>query len=281
MKKVLFIIVIVALLIIPLTACSQEPVPGSAWASYEELLYEVTEGTTVIGSLTTTITRITEESFEFESLERTITINDRVTRGTFIEIAYMDLSDNIFLTNQILMDGFNTVASYREQVVDGATYETKILYDDKGVDWFSLKKDGNTINSGDMRIRGSVVDSGAIYTYFRAYNIGIKDFSRTIDVPNPTTGNAETLSFTSLGSEKVNGVPLGGEKLNDLTNIDTIKARITRTSPPVGESIIVYYAQQKDEYRVIAEGSYNSFRIPVKIIENNLTYTLKEIIEVK
>ena len=282
MKKVLLIVIVIALFTLPLAACSQAPVPGSAWANKEVLEYEVrdeVEG--LIGTLTTTITRHDERAFYFASLEREISIKDTVTKGTFIKTEFRNLENNIILTSEVLMDGFSMAASYKSQIIEGEEYVTRIIYNDKGVSDYSVKKDGATINSGSMRIRGTAIDPSAIYTYFRSFNVGANGFSATIDVPDVISGSAQTLSFSNIGKENIADIPLGNGASNDFNTIETIKTRISRTEAPIGDAIIVYYAANKNEYKIIGvTHHYDSFRIPVRIIENNLTYTLKSVVEV-
>ena len=179
------------------------------------------------------------------------------------------------------MDGFSMAASYKSQIIEGEEYVTRIIYNDKGVSDYSVKKDGATINSGSMRIRGTAIDPSAIYTYFRSFNVGANGFSATIDVPDVISGSAQTLSFSNIGKENIADIPLGNGASNDFNTIETIKTRISRTEAPIGDAIIVYYAANKNEYKIIGvTHHYDSFRIPVRIIENNLTYTLKSVVEV-
>ncbi|MGI6213395.1 MAG: hypothetical protein ACOYIQ_02440 [Christensenellales bacterium] len=274
MKKLLLFLLVLVLSVSALSGCSKkESVPGSAWATRELLTYTAKEGEEQVGELKVRIARISEQSFNFEKLERDITIKNKVTKGTYMEVTYRNAEDELILENCILMDGFDMAASYRWEKQGDNIIETAIIYGGKGVEYYSLKKNGALVKDGAMNIKarkGVVVDGGALYIYFRCYDVETANFSATVQVPDVNTGKAQALNFSRVDEAKVNNIPLLDE--DEPITVDCIKAAISRTASPIGKSIYVYYAKNTDGYKV--EGENDSFRIPVRIEENNITYTL-------
>ncbi len=277
MKKITLFLIIVVLCVLALSGCSKkENVPGAAWADMETLIYSAKDGNKPAGTLAVNIVRVAETEFHFETINKHFTIKDRTTKGTFVKTEYKDINGAAILESEVLLDGFAMVASYRKQVTDEGILESSIIYGGKGVEKYTYIKDGAVQKEGSIKIKakdGVIIDSTAIYTYFRFFDMDDVAYSSALQVVDASSGSVHKLNFAKQVAESIANIPLGenGEKIT----VDCIKAALGRTQTPIGAPIYVYYA--KSSYELEGEGMNSSMRIPVRMIENNMTYTLSEI----
>ena len=281
MKKITLFLVIIMLCVLALSGCNKkEAVPGTAWANAETLVYSAKDGNTPVGTLTISITRIEQKEYHFETLDRAFTIKNRTTKGTFIKTEYKDNNDELVLESQALLDGFTSVASYRKEITDKGVLESSIVYNSKGVEKYIYKKDGQVQKEGSIKIKakdGVIVDSAAIYTYFRFFDMDEGSYSASLQVADASSGAVHKLNFAKQGDDTVAGIPLGenGKKVT----VNCVKAALARTQTPIGSPIYIFYA--KSNYELEGESMNNSMRIPVRIVENNMSYTLSAIGTIK
>lgn len=280
MKRVTLFLVIVIVFTLMLASCNQkENVPGAAWANEEILEYTAKEGAVVKGTLTISVSRHKGE-FDFQSIDKKFAIKDALTKGVFVTTTFSDMEGVAIMESAVLIDGREMVASYRNEVTDLGEIETSIIYGSKGVENYIYKEDGEVIESGAIKIKaknGAIVDSSAIYTYFRFFDMDSTSYSTTLQVADAKSGKVHKLSFAKQEDTTVANIPLGegGAKID----VSCVKATLSRTQTPIGASIEVVYA--KSSYILEGEGLNNSMRIPVRITENNITYTLTKVVSVK
>ncbi|MDR0855723.1 MAG: hypothetical protein LBN25_05085 [Christensenellaceae bacterium] len=267
MKKFLTILVsgiILGLSLVVLAACSTPEVQGSAYASRETLKYDVLdENGDVIGELTTVLTRYTSGSEM-----KTAHIDDDYTAGsvegfTFVQTA--TLNDGRTMTSEAVVDGFTTLAGYKK--IDGT--EISYKYNKKNYEY--------TLN-GDSQKKikaANAVDNALLYVYPRTD----ENLSATFSVVDPVAREIYALSVAKSTKTKTVSA-----EVFDLSLGETVKKTISgdeyvfaRTEAPIGTPIYVYYSEESYKLypAVNGLGAYNySFRIPLIIIENDLTYIL-------
>ncbi len=280
MKRVTLFLVIVIVCTLMFAGCNpKENVPGAAWANEEILEYTAKEGTVTKGTLTISVSRHKGE-FDFTALDKKFAIKDTLTKGVFVTVNFNNVDGDTVMESAVLIDGREMVASYRSEITDSGKIETSIIYGSKGVENYTYKKDNEVIESGEIKIKaknGLIIDSGAIYTYFRFFDMDSASYSTTLQVADAKSGKVHKLSFAKQDDTTIKGIPLGkeGEKID----VNCVRARLSRTQTPIGAPIEVVYA--KSSYILEGEGMDNSLRIPVRITENNIIYTLSKVVLVK
>jgi hypothetical protein len=113
--------------------------------------------------------------------------------------------------------------------------------------------------SGRIRMRNIVMDNELLYIYLRGWDLESGD-PRSVRVADPFAKTAEPLT-ARLASTTTFSLPGRGE-------VNCVVMRIVRTEAPIGTPIYVTYTRKE------AFSEFGSFRLPVRIVENNLVYTL-------
>ena len=245
MKKFVIILLVMILVVTAaLTAVScngNTNVPGAVWANGETVKYDIMRGTENLGTLTVTLEKLSPNSeATLNATGETYKINSSA-HGTRITVTAQANDGTEWLKSESIMDMFTSIASYRKVNYNGSNYELKSRYEDKYY-YFS-------INGGaEERLRvgeSGFVDREQLYTVVRAY-----------DLDAGYSGNTT----------------------------DAIVMNFARTSTPQGMAITVVYSAT-DALEVLgnpagggfAAGGNSSVRIPLRIVENDITYNIREI----
>lgn len=267
MKKILSA-VILSLLVFTLSACSSASTLSSCWADKETIVYEATdENGTVLGSLTTVLERnpadkvIGEKTFSKASSRLTIT--------------YTSAEESF--TVYSLLDGFVPLGS--QKIYTNASDESKnytlTSYNDSKYYNYTIVKGGET-DSGRLRVKSPYIDNELIYVYLRCYDVAAVSLNLRIPVAlskSVQEVNVSTLKKTTL---KVN---YGAET----KDVECCEVYIKKADIPSGKGITVYYAADNEASTVYSDFNslYHSKKYPVKIIENDIIYTMKSISTVR
>lgn len=268
-----------------LTGCSQDQkLPGIAWAEEETLTYSIWTDDVLTGSLVIVTRRLPVGQQALPKFpDEKYDVNSSSSGGTLITKTAKDLSENIIMYSEALMNGFKPVASYKEVSTSDAQYTLKSRYD--GTRYFYSYNGGE---EEKVRIKTGFMDNEIMYSIVRCYELE-SNYTSTFTLIDPTNGNKESLSVavtaegTQGGFEYVNG---SGESAIAATSTRTLAVSFTRTKAPVGKSLVVYYTL---EDKTGATGFYltgdpakgvtnRSSHIPVMIQENNVKYILSKVV---
>lgn len=266
MKK-LALISILCLTVFTFVACSSGSTMSSSWADKETIVYEMTrekeDGSTEnIGTLTTVLERnpdgiqIGGETYETATSIFTATY------------AFEDES----LTVTALLDDFKPIASSKVCSTKERSYQLTAQYDAKYYNYELVEGENKQTNR--IRVKGTYIDNELLYTYLRCSS-QLSALSMQISIPDAFTGTAMAYSVTTQATVSMK-VRLDADTEKTL---ECHEVYIKKTEAPVGKGIAVYYAKDTDEARIVADAfSMNdSKRYPVKIVENDITYTMKSI----
>jgi hypothetical protein len=244
MKKIIPLILISILVAALLVACSAPEPFGAAWANSEKLTYSVTDGDTEIGTMTVHTVRA-----ERTGNISTLTIELKDAEGATLMSSVSELN-------------FVTPVKTQKAVNFGdLNYSLSAEYSGRNFNYTLNNKGAET--SGRIRAGNLVMDNQLLYTYLRGWDLEGGE-ARSASVVDPFAKTAEQLT-ARLSSGNVNfNLPFDGST----AAVACVIIRISRTEAPIGVPIYVTYTK-KDAFSV-----FRSFRIPVRIVEENLTYTL-------
>ncbi|MBO7156599.1 MAG: hypothetical protein J6V83_04255 [Clostridia bacterium] len=293
MRKLLVVMLVIVLAItsaIALVACGGDvDLPGRKWTNKEVLSYEIYEGETKIGALVITTERIGSGEQTLNATGDKHVVSASSVKGTRVTMAASDLNGNIMMASESILDGFTTLASYKQVKYNGADYVVKARYDGKRYRY--------SINGGEeekIKVKTGFVDNELLYTVLRCYSIE-DSYTGTYTVIDAVAGTKQNLSIsTSNADARYNGTPyqVEGATVNQIkvvtgdgavsyvTNVKCVELQIAKSDAPIGSPIFVSYSVEgTDGLSVLGEGATgnSSTHIPVRIKENNLTYILASI----
>lgn len=268
-----------------LTGCNQDQkLPGIAWAQEETLTYnmytdDITSGTMVIVTQKLPVGLHALSKFPDEKHNITSTSSG----GTLITKTVRDLSENIIMYSESLINGFKPLASYKEVNTTESQYTLKQRYDGK--------KYYYAYNGGEekkLNVKAGFMDNEVMYHIVRCYEIE-NNYTTSFTLINPTNGDKEVLSVavtaegTQGGFEYVNGAE---ESAIAAAGTRTLAVSFTRSKTPRGKSMVVYYTIESkagvDGFYLSGDpalGATNrSSHIPVMILENNVKFVLSKVI---
>ncbi|HHT83834.1 MAG: hypothetical protein ACOYEC_03515 [Christensenellales bacterium] len=259
MKKFFAVTILLALVCFAFTACNSPTPPGSSWADKEILTYEVKRGEEDLGVLTA----ITERN----PSDKTIGGKSYPAATTRYTISY-SFGDTQIETVALLKD-FTPLASYKK-ITGAKNYELTAYYEGK---YYHYTLANSEQSSGKIKVKGETIDNELLYTYIRCQNLK-EGINKALNIPDAFTDKLEGVSVVSQGTEKLS-VPYPDQT----KTADCYKIAIVRNSTPIGKPIYVYYTPDNSENTIIGGlGSMNnSTKVPVKIVENDITYTIKSI----
>jgi hypothetical protein len=269
-----------------LTGCTQDQkLPGIAWAEEETLTYGIWTDNVLTGSLVIVTKRLPVGQQALPKFpDEKYDVNSTSSGGTLITKTAKDLSDNITMYSEALMNGFKPVASYKEVNTTDSQYTLKARYD--GTRYFYSYNGGE---EKKVRIKTGFMDNEIMYSIVRCYELE-SNYTTTFNLVDPTTGNKEALSVavtaegTQGGFEYVNG---SGESAMAAASTRTLAVSFTRTKAPVGKSLVVYYTVEDKTgdtgFYLTGDpakggGTNRSSHVPVMIQENNVKYVLSKVI---
>lgn len=286
MRKLLTVLVVVILAAgaaLTTASCSgNAAVPGAVWAQEEISEYRIIRDDTVIGAMVIRLERLpggadatlnaTGETYHISSS----------AHGTRVTVTASDLEGNVWLQAESIMDRFTSVASYRKMSYGDLNYELKAH--------FSGRYYYYTIDGGEEeRIRvgqSGYLDREHMYTIVRCYDIE-SGYSGSYKIADSFSGEASTITVSATAtdvafSNPIEVVDFEGVSVSRPTTACTL-VTFTGSSTPQGKSISVLYskadglAAQGDPASSDAAGGTASVRVPVQIVENDLTYELVRI----
>lgn len=268
MKKAFLIMVLCMILIFSCVACNNTVAPpGASWADKETIIYDVTdENNETMGTLTTIIER--------NPTDKTIDEKEYSSATSKLFIQYTNGNESMIITS--LLENFKPLATKKIVATTEKNYELSSYYSGKYY-YYNLKQNGNEKND-KIKIKDTYIDNELLYTYLRCFDP--KDMNKELNIPDALNGNYETIVAITTGTTDIS-IPFPTENSenpieNKIVSCDEIS--ISRSSSPIGDSIKVFYAPDNDEYKILGGlGSEDSSKFPVKIIENNLTYTIASI----
>lgn len=261
MKKI-FALIILGLLVFALIGCNAPTPPGSCWADTELLEYLVTDNGEDIGVLTVVTKRKLEDE---DKILNEKTYNNATTKI----VANYEYNDNI-LRLECLLDDFSPLAVYKKVNTTDKSYELNSYYEGKYYHYSLIQDEEEYI--GRLKIKAPFMDNDLLYTYIRTHHLA--NLNQTLSIPLPLSHDIDKLNVRAIGTEKLE-VPFPDKS----ETVSCHKVAISRTSSPIGSVIYVYFTPDKSEYTISGSLSsiYDSSKIPVKIVENNIVYKLSQI----
>ena len=293
MRKFLIVMLVVALAVgaaLSLVACNNDvDLPGLKWVNQEVLSYEIYDNGTLVGALVIKTERVPAGEQVLNMTGETHNVSASTVKGTRVTMAATDLEGNVIMASESLLDGFTTLASAKKVSYNGTEYTTKARYDGKRYIY--------SVNGGEekkMRIKAGFVDNELLYTVLRVYTIE-NNYTSSYTVIDNVAGEKVEMSISTsnpelryngtkqdVAGESVAGIKIYSDGVEQAmaTNVKCVELNIQRAKAPVGSSIkVAYSVEGEGGLSVLGKGSTGlySTHIPVKIVENNLTYKLASI----
>ncbi len=257
MKKLVVLIMVIAVFALVLTGCNSVASPTMAWADAEILSYDITDTSSKekLGTMTITTLRTTTDN----------ALNGRNYSSNTKTI--IDIETNAVKTQSVVLSNAYTALAMSK------TYEDKQNADNN----YSLearqvgKNYVYSINGqAEQKIKTGAKNtfSEFIYQYIRCYPMSSAPAS--IAIANPLNNQVSTVSVVNSEAEErlTINYPEDTKEIN--CNILLIKL----SDKPVGKGIYVSFIPDKAEYEIQGLSMTPSKKIPAKIVENNITYTL-------
>lgn len=295
MRKLTVVILVLALacgVVLATAGCSSDvDLPGRSWAQKEVLSYEVYKDNVLYGAMLITTERLEKGDHVLNATGETHTVTSYAAGGTRVTIAISDLSGNVVMYSESLLDGFTSRASYKKVADGDNAYTVKARYDGK---YYRYSLNGGSEKK--IKQKSSFVDNELIYTVVRCYSVDSGSYSASYKVSDAVNGSIESITIaTSKTDVYYHGTTHVDDENNTLTCVKTtdgdgnvayvdsvkgVQVRFQRTEAPVGNPVYVTYAVSGNGgLDVNGEGSQNtmSTHIPLEIIENNMTYRLRDV----
>lgn len=294
MRKLLVAMLVIVLAVssaLVLVACGGGDVdlPGRKWTNKEVLSYEMYEGETKVGALVITTERIGSGEQTLNATGEKHVVSASSVKGTRVTMAASDLNGNVIMASESILDGFTTLASYKQVKYNGTEYTVKARFDGK-----RYRYSVNGAEEKKMRIKAGFVDNELLYTVLRCYAIE-DSYTGTYTVVDAVAGTKEELAISTANADaRYNGTPyqVEGNTVNQIkvvtgdgivsyvTNVKCVELQVAKAKSPIGSPIFVSYSVEgTDGLSVLGEGSTgnSSTHIPLRIKENNVTYKLAAI----
>lgn len=295
MRKLTVVILVLALacgVVLATAGCSSDvDLPGRSWAQKETLYYEVYKDNVLYGAMLITTERLEKGDHVLNATGETHTVSSHAAGGTRVTIAVSDLSENVVMYSESLLDGFTSLASYKKVAMGDTQYTVKARYDGKHYRY--------SLNGGSekkIKEKSSFVDNELIYTVVRCYSVDSGSYSASYKVSDAVNGSIESISISTAKTDVYyHGTIHQNDEGNTITAVKTIdgdgnvayvdsvkgvQVKFQRNEAPVGNPAYVTYAVSGNGgLDVNGEGSQNtkSTHIPLEIIENNMTYRLSKV----
>ncbi len=286
MRKFLILMLVVVLAIsagVSLVACSGDvDLPGLKWTNEEVLTYEMYDGDVLVGALVVKTERVESGNQTLNMTGESHNVSASTVKGARVTMAASDLNGNVIMASESLLNGFTTLASAKKVNYNGVEYTTKARYDGKRYFY--------SVNGGEekkMKIKQGFVDNELLYTVLRAYTLE-NNYTGTYTVVDNVAGEKVEMNISTSNPEvRYNGASNTGITiLSDgiesplANNVKCVELNIQRASAPVGTPVkVTYSVEGEGGLSVLGKGSagHRSTHIPVKIVENNITYKLASI----
>lgn len=272
MKKIILLILLVCLSLFTLVGCSGNvDIPGSAWATTEELTYEVKDKDTIIGTMVTKLERLPIGTHKLEKVSDDS--YDFGNNGTKQTVTFKDNEGNVKMESETLLNNFTPVASYKMMNYSDKNYIITAKYDSKYYR-YTIKENG-VDRSDKIKTGSEFIDNELFYTIIRCYTLENANYSKKMTVLNPFSNSKESMTYSKIGTKKIEIPMPSGKK-----EADCLEFSITKSKSPVGKPIKVFFSPNTEGF--VLEGVHNNFRnsyhLPVEIQEGDLNYKLTSIV---
>ncbi len=259
MKKFIVVIAIIAVSVLTLTACSGTVTPAAAWADYETLVYDVLNAAdnAKLGEMTI----VTERS----PADTTVNGKEYSADG---KVTFTVKTADVEMTSVMLFTRYSVNAAYKtytdlKNSENSYTVESRhsgkyYYYSLNGAEEKRLKV-GTT----------GFTDSEFLYHYIRCYSPSSPP--TTIKIADPLTDSVMKVSCSAIGNGDV-AVPYP-----EVRNVSCTVISVSPADVPKGKSIQVYLTPDSSEYYVEGLSISSSKKIPVKIVEDGIIYSLTSV----
>lgn len=262
MKKLILAAILVAVLVgvsVLAAGCNNSATPYASWADEETLTYQITDTNTkaVKGTLTVKTERSistakkTLNGKEYPSADGIVTMEMEIT-GAYTQTT-------VFLTK-----GYSVLATQKTYVDETDATKNFVLNAYHSGNYYYYDKNGA---KGEIKVGSTCTDSEYIYHYIRAYSLSSPPSN--VSIADPNDGSVKKVGCSAYASTTIDVPYPGGNKAVNCTVI-----AITLTEKPQGQSIFVAYTPDSKDYELKGLSINASRKIPVQIIENNVTYTV-------
>lgn len=260
MKKIIVTIALACMAVLLLAGCSGGETPAAAWADSETLVYTVTDtkSEATLGSMK----MVTERNPSDKTLNgKEYTADGRVT----IE----KKTDKVHSVIQILMNRYSVVATY-VQFTDLTDEKNNYVLES----YHSGKNYFYSLNGGEQKKlktgASGYTDSDFVYHYIRSYPLASPPSA--LKIADPFSDSVLGLSCTYIGTSKLNVPYPTGVK-----EVECSAIAVSLSEEPRGEAITVLYTPDSSDYYVQGLSISPSKKIPVKILEHDVTYTITSV----
>lgn len=255
MKKIFGAVALAVMICAVLTGCSSSSTVAPAWADREELVYNVTDTNTkeTLGTMTVVNERRPEDK----------TLNGKTYDAdgkTTVTVKMGETTINaVFLTSQYtVLASQKTRTEGENETVTNAYHSGKYYYYSVNGGEEKKLKTGNT----------GYTDSEYLYNYIRCYDLSSTSPS-SVKIADADNGTVKTVTTTRVSVSSA-AVPYpAGEK-----SVDCYVVAVSLSDTPSGSAIYAWYTPDSDDYNLSGKSISPSKKFPVKIVENNITYTL-------
>lgn len=276
MKKTPLLILLILVLAVPmlmLSGCGGTVViPAPAWARTETFVYNIKENGAKIGTLTVETQELSKGTYTIEKLEGRSFKIDAGTDGLRYKQTARDLNGNVIMESESIMNGFTSIGGYTKVNYKDTAYEVKSYKDGKYFKYWL-----NGVEQKKIKVSKGYLDNGLMYAYIRAYSEIDAGYTQNVVIIDPIAGSAENFVITAEASLRTN-FTFDRIKPDDSVKTETVPAvhvSFSKSEKPVGTPIYAYYTHK--DFRLYGDTSVTSnysYHIPVKMVENNLTYEL-------
>ena len=259
MKKIVLLVLVIAALSVVLTACSGSATPSTAWADEETLEYQIINNLTKENKGNMKVVTVrnpfdkTLGGKEYSSADGKVTIDITLEGQSTVHTEILTTKYTVLATHKVYTDLVDTSKSYELNAYhSGKNY----VYTLNGGEEKKLK----TGSSG-------YTDSDYIYHYIRCYPLTSPPSS--IKVADPINNEVLTVSCSAYASTDITVPYPDGSKQAACTG-----TAVSLSSAPKGKSITVCFTPDSADYYMNGWSISPSKKIPVEIIENDLTYKI-------
>ena len=273
MKKAIIVAVcvVVAISALLFSACTGGGVTvDQAWASNESLSYsmydsEVNGGTTKVGSvnMVTTTNLTADEKGAYPKADTKVTVSLTRDGVCTLDTTFYTRVQNVISLKRTYVDLQNCENDYVLNARhDGKNYVYDITYPSA-----SDKNASGKINVGNA----NYTDNEFIYFYIRCYDVA--SVPSSIKIADPFNNTAYEVGCTYQSDSAT--VTVETDKFG--TNVISANSvTVSRNENPVGSGLTVYYLPEKSDYSYGGLSLIKSVKLPVKIVENNISYVLND-----
>lgn len=267
MKKIIAIIILLCTAVFALAACSGGETPAAAWADSETLVYEITDKNTaaVLGDMTV----VTERSPSDKTLggQEYSAADGRMS----VEIK---LKDGKEITTVMLMTKYSVLATSKTYKDSADASESYVLNSRHSGKYYYYSYDGGE----EKRIKtgaANYTDSEFLYHYIRSYPLTSPPSS--LKIADPATDSVINLTCMTYGNNVVSVPFPSSDGKIDVKEVNCMAVAVSLADAPKGKAISVWYTPDSKEYYVEGISISPSKKIPVKIEENDVVYTISSI----